>query len=71
MICLVCVTNAALLAAGASSTGVLTALSARVFRRSKNPVVKAAEDSAQRRIDNDQDSNRTSGSIPNRVAVRP
>lgn len=71
MICLVCVTNAALLAAGASSTGALTVLSAKVFRRSKNPVVKTAEDSAQRRIDNDEDSNRTSSSIPSRVAARP
>jgi hypothetical protein len=62
MICPVCVTNAALLAAGASSTGALTALYAKVFRRSKNRV---------RRIDRDEDSKRTSGGVPSRVAVRP
>jgi hypothetical protein len=62
MICPVCMTNAALLAAGASSTGALTALYARVFRRSKDRV---------RRIDRDQDSNRTCRGVPSRVAVRP
>jgi hypothetical protein len=43
MICPACIANAALLVAGAASTGGLTALSAGVLRRSKKGGTRAAQ----------------------------
>ena len=65
MICPVCIANAAFLAAGAASTGGLTALSARMLRRMKRGDTKALNNFNQRRIDHDKDANRTSHRVAN------
>ena len=65
MICPMCICNAALLVAGAVSTGGLTAVSAKVLRRSKNGDSRTPQNSNQRRFDDDKDSNHSSDRVTN------
>jgi hypothetical protein len=60
MICLACINNAVLAVAGVASTGGLTAVSSRLLRRSGSRMTKTPETSTPRRIEHDNDANRTS-----------
>jgi hypothetical protein len=60
MICLACINNTLLAVAGVASTGGFTALSSKLLRRPGNRMTKTPETSTPRRIEHDNDADRTS-----------